>query len=195
MEGELGRLIARSGPHVRRQRRVLVPNRARIRQLRSSATRQIVARLGPILRGCRCGHVHGARAWMPGPSGHMSCFADPFGGDDDGGSPSSMDRDDPAYRGQSDYTRPLLRVCDPLVLGFAARFIWRCPTGRLVEGYRRHIRERHLDVGPGTGYFLGTVRPSFEQPSDDRRPQPERPRSRLVAPAPTPTRAACVPIR
>ena len=67
---------------------------------------------------------------------------------------SSMDRDDPAYRGQSDYTRPLLIVYDPWVLGFAARFIWRCPTTRLLEGYRRHIRDRHLDVGPGTGYFI-----------------------------------------
>jgi SAM-dependent methyltransferase len=65
-----------------------------------------------------------------------------------------MDRDDPAYRGQSDYTRPLLKLYDPLVLGPVARFVWRCPTARLVEGYRRHIRDRHLDVGPGTGYFI-----------------------------------------
>jgi SAM-dependent methyltransferase len=65
-----------------------------------------------------------------------------------------MDRDDPAYRGQSDYTRPLLRLYDPLVLGFVSWFVWRCPTSRLVEGYRRHIRDRHLDVGPGTGYFI-----------------------------------------
>jgi SAM-dependent methyltransferase len=65
-----------------------------------------------------------------------------------------MDRDDPAYRGQSDYTRALLRVYDPMVLGLAARFVWRCPTTRLVDGYRRNIRDQHLDVGPGTGYFL-----------------------------------------
>jgi SAM-dependent methyltransferase len=65
-----------------------------------------------------------------------------------------MDRDDPAYRGQSDYTRLLLRAYDPLVLGIAARFVWRCPTTRLVERYRQRIRDRHLDVGPGTGYFL-----------------------------------------
>ena len=65
-----------------------------------------------------------------------------------------MDRDDPAYRGQSDYTRTLLRLYDRMVLGFAARSVWRCPTPRLVEGYRQHIRDRHLDVGPGTGYFL-----------------------------------------
>jgi SAM-dependent methyltransferase len=65
-----------------------------------------------------------------------------------------MDRDDPAYRGQSDYTQALLRLYDPMVLGFAARFVWRCPTSRLVQGYRQHIRDRHLDVGPGTGYFI-----------------------------------------
>lgn len=84
----------------------------------------------------------------------MQCFADPTGSDHDGGPPDSMDRDDPAYRGQIDYTRPLLKLYDPLVLGFVARFVWRCPTSRLVEGYRQHIRDRHLDVGPGTGYFI-----------------------------------------
>ncbi len=65
-----------------------------------------------------------------------------------------MDRDDPAYRGQSDYTRSLLRLYDPIVLGIVAKAVWRCPTSRLVEGYRQHIRDRHLDVGPGTGYFI-----------------------------------------
>lgn len=65
-----------------------------------------------------------------------------------------MDRDDPAYKGQSGYNRVLLGLYDPLVLGPIARFIWRCPTTGLVERYRRHIRAPHLDVGPGTGYFL-----------------------------------------
>jgi SAM-dependent methyltransferase len=65
-----------------------------------------------------------------------------------------MDRDDPAYAGQRDYNRVLLNAYDPLVLGPIARFVWRCPTSGLVERYRRHIREPHLDVGPGTGYFL-----------------------------------------
>lgn len=65
-----------------------------------------------------------------------------------------MDRDDPGYRGQSEYTRPVLKLYDPLVLGPIARFVWRCPTTHLVQRYRRHIRDRHLDVGPGTGYFL-----------------------------------------
>ena len=57
-----------------------------------------------------------------------------------------MDRDDPAYSGQSDYTRLLLNGYDPLVLGPIATFVWRCRTARLVERYRRHIRLRHLDT-------------------------------------------------
>lgn len=65
-----------------------------------------------------------------------------------------MEPDDPAYRGASEYTPFFLRIYDPVVLGFFTRFVWRCPTTLLVERYRRHIRARHLDVGPGTGYFL-----------------------------------------
>ena len=65
-----------------------------------------------------------------------------------------MDRDDPAYKGQREYTRVVLNAYDPLVLGPIARFVWRCPTSGLLERYREHIRDRHLDVGPGTGYFL-----------------------------------------
>ena len=65
-----------------------------------------------------------------------------------------MERDDPAYRGQSEYTPFFLKIYDPVILGFFTRVVWRCPTPLLVERYRRHIRPRHLDVGPGTGYFL-----------------------------------------
>jgi SAM-dependent methyltransferase len=65
-----------------------------------------------------------------------------------------MDRDDPAYGGQSEYTPLFLRIYDPVILGFFTRVIWRCPASRLVERYRQHIRTPHLDVGPGTGYFL-----------------------------------------
>ena len=65
-----------------------------------------------------------------------------------------MERDDPAYEGQREYTPLFLRIYDPLILGFFTPVVWRCPTTRLVEGYRRHLGHRHLDVGPGTGYFL-----------------------------------------
>jgi len=65
-----------------------------------------------------------------------------------------MERDDPAYKGQSEYTPLFLKLYDPLILGLFTWVVWRCPTTLLVERYRRHIRPRHLDVGPGTGYFL-----------------------------------------
>ncbi len=65
-----------------------------------------------------------------------------------------MDRDDAAYKGQREYTPFFLNIYDPVVLGFLAPVVWRCPASRLVEGYRRHLGQRHLDVGPGTGYFL-----------------------------------------
>jgi len=65
-----------------------------------------------------------------------------------------MDRDDPAYPGQREYSPLFLRIYDPVIMGFFARVIWRCPAGRMEERYRRHVRPLHLDVGPGTGYFL-----------------------------------------
>jgi SAM-dependent methyltransferase len=65
-----------------------------------------------------------------------------------------MDRDDPAYRGQSDYNELLLRLYDPLVLGPISRYVWRCPAELGIRMYREHIRPNHLDVGPGTGYFI-----------------------------------------
>jgi len=67
---------------------------------------------------------------------------------------SSMDRSDPAYEGQREYTPIFLRIYDPVILGVLAPVVWRCPASRLLEGYRRHTGHRHLDVGPGTGYFL-----------------------------------------
>jgi SAM-dependent methyltransferase len=65
-----------------------------------------------------------------------------------------MDRSDSAYRGQSDYNPAFLRVYDKLVLGAFARFVWRMSTSDHVRLYREQIQPNHLDVGPGTGYFL-----------------------------------------
>jgi SAM-dependent methyltransferase len=65
-----------------------------------------------------------------------------------------MDRDDPGYRGQADYTPLLLRLYDPIVIGVVAGLVWRVPGEPLIENYRRNIRDRHLDIGPGTGYII-----------------------------------------
>jgi SAM-dependent methyltransferase len=61
---------------------------------------------------------------------------------------------DPAYAGQKHYTPGFLRIYDLVVLGIFGPLVWRCPTSRVVAHYDRHIGRRHLDVGPGTGYFI-----------------------------------------
>ena len=65
-----------------------------------------------------------------------------------------MDRSDPAYRGQADYTRLLLTLYDPIVIGVIAPLVWRVPREPLLNLYRTNIRDLHLDVGPGTGYAI-----------------------------------------
>ncbi len=56
--------------------------------------------------------------------------------------------------GASIYSKPVLALYDVTVLGFSNTFIWTCPTRLIVEHYNKHISNRHLDVGVGTGYFL-----------------------------------------
>ena len=65
-----------------------------------------------------------------------------------------MDPSDPAYKGQSEYTPFLLSVYDRFVIGFMAPRVLRTPVAPLLDQYRDHVGARHLDVGPGTGWFL-----------------------------------------
>ena len=96
-------------------------------------------------------------------------------------SPTSMDRDDPTYAGQSDYSRTLLMVYDRVVLGLVSWFVWRCSTSELVDRYRQHSRDRHLDVGPGTGYFIERSGLPDRSRVTILDPKPERPRSHVPA--------------
>lgn len=56
--------------------------------------------------------------------------------------------------GQAVYTPLTLKIYDIAVLGLSNRFLWRCPTSRLEALYNRNVRDRHIDIGVGTGYFL-----------------------------------------
>ena len=56
--------------------------------------------------------------------------------------------------GQAIYTRRTLAFYDLVVLGISNRFLWKCPTQRLVKHYNKLVTANHLDVGVGTGYFL-----------------------------------------
>lgn len=66
--------------------------------------------------------------------------------------------------GQAIYTKRVLKTYDFLVLGLSNRFIWKCPTQRIVEHYNKHITANHLDVGIGTGYFLDNCRFPSQSP-------------------------------
>lgn len=65
-----------------------------------------------------------------------------------------MDPSDPAYNGQKDYGSVLLAIYDWWVLGFMAHVVLRSPTRLMVERYRSLLGPRHLDIGPGSGYFV-----------------------------------------
>jgi len=68
---------------------------------------------------------------------------------------SVLDPSDPAYAGQATYTPWFLaHVYDPLVLRFNNRCVWRCTSTALTRHYDSHVSAAHLDVGPGTAYYL-----------------------------------------
>ena len=71
-----------------------------------------------------------------------------------------MDKDDPSYKGQAGYNRFMLAIYDPWVIGFMAPVVWRSPVHPGVARYRQHLGRRHLDVGPGTGYFIEKAEPA-----------------------------------
>lgn len=68
-----------------------------------------------------------------------------------------MDKSDPAYAGQKEYTPFFLSIYDWFVLTFMTGVVWQCPKPPILDRYRRLVGHRHLEVGPGTGYFLDKV--------------------------------------
>lgn len=66
----------------------------------------------------------------------------------------NSNRGDPGYKGFKDYTPRLLKIYDPWVLGFMAPRVWKMGDVPGLNLYRQHMGRRHLDVGPGTGYFI-----------------------------------------
>lgn len=69
-----------------------------------------------------------------------------------------MGRHDPAYAGQAVYTPGMLRAYDTVVVRLSNSLVWRCPATVILDQYQRHVSARHLDVGPGTGFYLDRCR-------------------------------------
>lgn len=77
-----------------------------------------------------------------------------------------------------------LDAYDLRVLGLANTRLWRCPTEVLLDQYNRHVGPVHLDVGPGSGYFLDNCRFPTVSPSVtllDRNPVPLAYAARRIA--------------
>lgn len=62
--------------------------------------------------------------------------------------------DQEVRRGAGIYSKPVLGFYDLLVVKFSNSLAWRCPSRLMLDQYNRCIRSRHLDVGPGTGWYL-----------------------------------------
>jgi SAM-dependent methyltransferase len=73
-----------------------------------------------------------------------------------------VERSDPSYKGQSGYSPVLLAIYDVWVLKFMAPTVWKCPIPPGVTRYRQYMEPRHLDVGPGTGYFIEKAVPPLD---------------------------------
>lgn len=69
-----------------------------------------------------------------------------------------MDPSDPAYAGQATYTPRFLRAYDLVVVKASNSWVWRCPAPEIQRFYDRHLTGNHLEVGPGTGYYLDRAR-------------------------------------
>jgi len=63
------------------------------------------------------------------------------------------------------YRRPALAAYDWIVLGLVSRWVWRCSRRTMLAHYNRQVGRRHLDIGPGTGWFLDKCHFPTKNPS------------------------------
>ncbi|MFF8640911.1 class I SAM-dependent methyltransferase [Streptomyces sp. NPDC015345] len=62
------------------------------------------------------------------------------------------------FEGQPYYEERRLRLYDAVVVKASNRLLWRCPKARLLGHYNSWISSSHLEVGPGSGYYLDHCR-------------------------------------
>ncbi|EGO55935.1 hypothetical protein NEUTE1DRAFT_103327 [Neurospora tetrasperma FGSC 2508] len=87
--------------------------------------------------------------------------------------------------GASIYGKPLmLTAYDKYVLGFSMTHLWRCPSKTiLIPLFRQNFRaEKHLDVGVGTGFFVGDALAERLAKDEDLMPLERDQDSKLVQP-------------
>uniref|UniRef100_UPI003F49697D class I SAM-dependent methyltransferase n=1 Tax=Nocardia suismassiliense TaxID=2077092 RepID=UPI003F49697D len=65
--------------------------------------------------------------------------------------------EDQAARAVAPYTRPFLTIYDLWVIRLSNRYGWRCPAGVMLKMYRENLGARHLEIGPGSGWYLANT--------------------------------------
>lgn len=62
-------------------------------------------------------------------------------------------------KGNEIYTPLILKIYDAWVLGISNRYAWRCRTDKiLLRHFQRHMGDRHLDIGVGTGFYIANIK-------------------------------------
>ncbi|KAK3489998.1 hypothetical protein B0T13DRAFT_538890 [Neurospora crassa] len=87
--------------------------------------------------------------------------------------------------GASIYSKPLmLTAYDKYVLSFSMTHLWRCPSKTiLIPLFRQNFRaEKHLDIGVGTGFFIGDALAERLAKDEDLLPLERDQDSKLVQP-------------
>lgn len=57
-------------------------------------------------------------------------------------------------RGAAIYSKTVLSVYDMVVVRLSNSLAWRCPSNMMLAQYNKHLGTHHLDVGPGSGWYL-----------------------------------------
>lgn len=57
-------------------------------------------------------------------------------------------------RGAAIYSRAVLCIYDMLVVRVSNSWIWRSPSQQMLKVYAQHLSADHLEIGPGTGWYL-----------------------------------------
>lgn len=78
--------------------------------------------------------------------------------------PDEPEPDAEVQRGAAVYSKRVLGFYDLLVVYVSNTFVWRCHRDRMTALYDQNVGARHLDVGPGTGWYLANA----HLPSDVR---------------------------
>lgn len=47
-----------------------------------------------------------------------------------------------------------LPIYDIVVNDFNCKYVWKCKKEHIYELYKKNMKKKHLEIGPGTGFFL-----------------------------------------